>query len=118
MDGVYYRYQDYLESSGSIDITGEYVFGTARTRVRLLEFPVLKTTPCGAWINDGGRRFVRSGTRKCYAHPTLEEALASFIARKARQQSIYLARAKQAEEAILWAKVAKAPAHSLLGMVL
>lgn len=104
-EDVYYRLEDYRESTSYLDVCGEYVITGSRVRVRVREYPVLKRTPAGAWIrhyDDFGndRRFVKTGTRKCFAHPTMEEALVSFEARKKRQYSIYMARAKDAQEAI------------------
>jgi hypothetical protein len=72
--------------------------GSGRLEVVTRKFLVVKTTPCGVWLDIG--RFVRLGTRKQYAHPTLEGATVSFIARKRRQQGIYEARASRAKEAI------------------
>ena len=105
MDGnqeVYYRYVDYSEGTGYTDVCGEFVFTGSVTRVRVKTFKVIKFTLKGAWIRDSGgdERFVLTGTRKCYAHPTIEEALESFKARKNRQKSIYEARANAAQKAI------------------
>ena len=72
--------------------------GSGRLEVVTRKYRVVKTTPRGVWLDIG--RFVLLGTRKQYAHPTLEDATVSFIARKRRQQGIYEARAHRAEAAI------------------
>lgn len=73
--------------------------------VRLYEHRVLKTTPCGAWIDHfGARRFVKSDARKRFACPTKEEAMVSFIARKRRQAAILRGQLDGVEEALRKAK--------------
>ena len=92
MTAVLYRFEDYLCGD-------EY---SVEVKVHLREFEVLRTTPCGAWIEGqyGRKRFVLKDSRKRYAHPTVDEARESFIARKKRQLSIYQARARTAERAL------------------
>ena len=56
--------------------------------LRLLEFRVVKKTPCGFWIYDDWqvrKRFVLSNPRKQFASTTKDEAYKSFKARKKRQ---------------------------------
>lgn len=58
------------------------------------KFPIIKTTEKGHWIIAyyGKDRFVKTGTRKCFAHPTMEEAYKSFKYRKEVQARILKAR--------------------------
>lgn len=96
---VYYRYED-VRYAALIDEWG-VAEGPGRLEVKLREYPVIKKTKKGAWINARyGRRFVLDNVRKTYACPTIAEARKSFIARKTRQAGIYRARLRQAEEAL------------------
>jgi hypothetical protein len=65
---------------------------------------VVRETPKGVWLAVcppfSDKRFVRTDARRRFACPTVEEAKASFIARKNRQASIYQTRRERAEEAI------------------
>lgn len=92
---IWYRYDDVLVSSG-IDVDGDPI-GPGYVAVRLHRMLVRKRTPKGVWI---GLRFVLNSATKRYACPTIDEAKASFIARKTRQARIHHARARHAEEAI------------------
>ncbi len=75
--------------------------GPSGHRVMLREYPVIKDTPCGAWLRvDGQDRWTKRDVIKHFACPAIEEAAESFIARKRRQRSIYLERAARAEQAI------------------
>jgi len=66
----------------------------------LEQFPVLKKTACGCWIQAyHKKKFVLSGARKRFACASLEEAAESFIARKKRQYSIYSYRTDLAKQA-------------------
>ncbi len=87
-------------------------------RVACGVYPVIKYTKCGAWIAMywteyphlptpykptgqyiiDDRKFVNLGATKRFALPTLEEAVESYRARKAKQIRIYSARIKGAEE--------------------
>lgn len=98
----WYRFKDVLYASTEIDITGEPVVGAPGTlKVELLEYEVIKTTPKGVWLNVyGERRFVRTDARKRFACPTVEEAKASFVARKKAQIRIYRSRLRDAELAL------------------
>lgn len=57
-------------------------------------FPIIKETPCGCWISIGyfnssdQKKFVNLKARKKWAHPTPEEAMDGFRARKERQLRI------------------------------
>lgn len=87
--GVRYRYENRLDV------------------VLLEEYPIVKRTPCGAWINVYGKqRFVlekdslNCQTRKRFAYATVEEARVSFFARKRRQLLILRAQLESVEGAI------------------
>ncbi len=95
---TWYRYEDKLYSIG-VDEDGDSL--GSETRVILFRCEVIKRTPCGAWVNGpNGKRFVNLNHTKSFACPTIEEAKASFLARKKRQISIYRNRVKNAERAI------------------
>lgn len=68
--------------------------GRGDVHVRLLQFPVMKWTPCGAWIDTefGRPKFVNLYARKKYACYTIEAAYRSFRRRKEVQRNIYQAR--------------------------
>lgn len=84
---IYYRYWDQLTTNGI------YVYRT--------EYIVEKHTSKGVWINDfGHRRFVLNSARKRFAHPTKEEALESFRARKKRQIKILTRQLERARAAL------------------
>lgn len=105
----FYRYYEMRFSS--FDSDGDVIPGSGRLEVHLMKIPVIKTTPCGAWIGwtEGEKKFVNLNWNKRYALPTIEEARASFIARKKREAQIMAARMRTAEQAIavaqaMWAK--------------
>lgn len=92
---VLYRYRTGSETAEEDD---EYGFSRTRTRVVLLcdEFPILKETPCGYWINAlewsqgqyrTRRRFVLKDSRQSFASAIRQEALRSYIYRKQKQLS-------------------------------
>lgn len=97
---VAYRYEDRLYSV-TLDADREE-FGS-RVDLALLEFPVIKHTPCGFWIDVDffaqEKKFVRTTANKRYACLTLQEAIDSFLARKRRQHRIYAAKVRNIEEA-------------------
>lgn len=69
------------------------------------EFDAVKKTPCGVWLVFRGgwqpkRRFVLLNSRKKYAHPDIDSALQSFIARKNLQLRILSARHDQTAAAL------------------
>lgn len=69
------------------------------------KFRVEKETPKGVWlVGEYGwsRRWVSRTTRKRYAHATLEEAVASFRARKQMQRKILLS---QLDDVARWLKL-------------
>jgi hypothetical protein len=53
------------------------------------QFPVIKETPKGKWIKDlSHKRWVGNDTLRRFAHPTVPEAYAAFLARKKKQRRI------------------------------
>lgn len=69
----YYRYEDSSCSTDSVHVFEH-------------KLPVVRRTPCGAWVDDYGReRFVLNGAGKRYAYPTREAAWESFLIRKRRR---------------------------------
>jgi len=94
MTEYWYRLVDRLEGD-------EY---TTFVTVRACKLAVIKHTPQGVKLiginhGRGNPRLVLHSSRKKWACPTLEEAVASFIARKKRQARIYAARAANADYA-------------------
>lgn len=88
-----YRYEDRMFSEMSVMLV-EYAF------------PILKHTKCGVWIEVfWQKRFVNLNSRKRYACPTKQEALASYHARKRRQVGILRHQLKRAEAALTLQRV-------------
>lgn len=92
----------YLYRFFDVRMCGYDDYAPSRVEVRLDRFPIEKFTPKGFWIREfnGVKRFVLNSGRKRFAYPDLVLAKESFIRRKEVQESIYLARARQAREAI------------------
>jgi len=88
---MWYRYEE-VRYAPPVDASGEYSSGPGTLEVRLNEYPVIKLTPKGVWLDVGfcgsHKRFVLKDARKRWACPTKDEALTSFIARKERQARI------------------------------
>ena len=91
----------------------EVPMGEGTLAVELSSFPVIGTTPCGVWIehptkytwdaNDNmkiGKRFINLRAKKQFACVTIEEAQASFLARKERQALILSSQLKNVKKAI------------------
>ena len=98
-DECFYRYEDVRYSNG-MDMFDNPNPGYS-LRVQLSQYPVIKYTPKGAWINVyGDKKFVLLSAKKRYACPTKEEALECFMYRKKRQLSILNAKVRQVEHAI------------------
>ncbi len=101
----WYRYED-VRYASSLD-EWERPVGEGSSGMHLSEFPVLRETPCGVWLEGagiyGGNRFVLRDARKRYACPTTAEALASFQARKERQKRILSAQLRHVERCLLLA---------------
>jgi hypothetical protein len=104
MPEMFYRYEDV---SYAVLSNAETESWTSQLRVELREYPVLRRTPKGVWIDVGPQcfgyahpRFVLLSARKRFACASIEEARESFRARKRRQASIYEARARRARQAL------------------
>ena len=82
----------------------ERPIGNGRSYVSVHEYPVLRETPKGVWLEGcgfyGSPRFVLRDARKRYACPTEEEAWESFRARKNRQLRILRAQVRHVEEVL------------------
>lgn len=78
--------------------------GRGEAYLHLLEFAVLRHTPCGVWLSSAGEfglpRFVLRSSRKRFACPTKEEAVESFRARKAKEIRILRGKIADAEAAL------------------
>ena len=73
----------------------------------LRQFPVIKETPKGKWINEYGRkRWVGNDTLRRFAHPTVPEAYAAFLARKKKQRRILKSQLRDCEAQINMAETA------------
>lgn len=58
-------------------------FATSDPKLVLMDYPIIKHTKCGFWIDEHGKnKFVRIGAKRQYAHLTKFEALRSLVARK------------------------------------
>lgn len=94
--GVLYRFNVRRYSNGVDEFDASLPGYTLA--VNCDEYPILKRTPKGAWIDDGGRkRFVRLSATKQYACPTVELAAESFRRRKTRQIAILMAQLDEVE---------------------
>jgi len=104
---TYYRYEDPI------------MYFDSYSKIQLLEYEVLKITPCGVWIkyhkNDNyiyaptfkfieGRKFIlersilnKTITKKRFAWPTKKEALDSYKYRKEYQINILFGKLEQAK---------------------
>lgn len=101
-----YRYED-VAYAAPFDDTGRLP-GTVKVELRT--YKIVRRTDKGTWIAGcfkdssgmiviGAKRFVLLTARKRFACPTLDEARASFVARKQKQVRIYKARIERA----IWA---------------
>jgi hypothetical protein len=99
---VWYRVVD-GRYAGSVDECGDPM-GDGGAYVRVDEYPVLRHTPKGVWLEHAGRygqhRFVLRVANKRWACPTKEEAMESFRARKQRQAKILRAQLAHVKEAL------------------
>jgi hypothetical protein len=89
-----YRYVDYRDETDIV--------------VELLNFTVVKETPCGYWINvhtkKRKQKWVAKEGKKRFAYFTKKLALENFIARKKRQIRILQFNLSNAREALLSVK--------------
>lgn len=97
----WYRAND-TQYAGGVDEFGDVIPGDrGPIGIRIDKYEVAKQTPCGVQLDLGyRRRFVRKDSYRRWACPTEDEALASLLARRRRQASIYEARAKQADRVV------------------
>lgn len=93
-----YRYE--ARAYASIDQFGEAVPGPLR--IVRYEWPVVKHTPCGFWIElpFGGKRFVRGGAKRQYAHLTKKLAIESYRKRRECYKAILEARLREVEHSL------------------
>lgn len=98
----FYRYIDI--QLGSLD--GDFAW-PGRVEIMLEEFDMVSETPKGWWImvSDHGaygplKRWVSKTSKKRFAYPTMEQAWASFQARKRMQIRIFETRLRQAQIAV------------------
>lgn len=96
MDTYFYRFEDVVYAASLDEFDNPT--GPGRLEVVRRRYRVVKTTPCGVWLDIG--RFVKTSGRKRYAWPTEAEALVSFQARKQRQLYILRAQASRVERAL------------------
>ena len=89
---VLYRYQE-THYAPPADEMGDPGRGEGSVEVSLHEYPVVRRTPRGCWIDlgYGDERFVLTSARKQFACPTEAAARESFMARKRAQIRIYRA---------------------------
>jgi hypothetical protein len=82
---TWYRYEDVRHA----DVNEYDDIGPTYVKLYLRKYKVSKVTPKGVWLSyffvGGLCRFVLLDARKRFAHRTREDALESFIARKAKQ---------------------------------
>lgn len=72
-----------------------------RVVIEVTEYPIIKTTTCGAWIYAyGKKKFVNLQRKKKFACATVEDAYESFIYRKQRQIEILKKSLENAEMAL------------------
>lgn len=99
MSEMLYRYEMMRYSLG-VDEWDNPIPG-CRVDVSLHDYPIVKRTPKGAWIDIyGRRRFVLLSARKQFACETPEQAARSFVARKQRQLRILQEQTKEVERAL------------------
>ena len=97
--GFLYRYEDVRYSNGVDQFDNPLPRYTLRLILR--EYPIVRATPKGAWINNyGDKKFVNLTANKKFACSTKDGAKESFIARKTRQIKILKAQLHQAESAL------------------
>lgn len=106
---LYYRYRDQCYAP-SLD-EWENPIGESRKVILLEIFRVKSHTPKGVWLQwkigpwtSTEKKFVLHNARKKFAHPTRNEALESFIARKTKQKKILSAQLRTVESFLNLAK--------------
>lgn len=97
--GFVYRFED-VSYSYCVDPDAEIY--SSYLQVEIEAYAIQRKTSCGVWIVNraGGKRFINMQANKRYALLTVEDAIASFKARKLKQISIYRHKILKAETAI------------------
>lgn len=118
----WYRVNDHHRGDGYFDESGDYCPSSGRSvQIVITAYKVLATTPKGVWLSHGwsssDRRWVSSTSCKRFAYPTLEEAWASFQARKQQQARICEAQLTAARKARKLAELPLAEALSALELM-
>lgn len=109
----YYRYES-IRYAAPVD-EFDNPCGTGRIDFLVREYPVIKKTAQGVWIDVyGKKRFVLSNTNKKFAAPTIEAARESFIARKNKQVKILKAQLDMALETLQLVNGAKAESVTIV----
>lgn len=105
--GYLFRFEDHSYAS-RIDPYSDWDDNwTSTTYLELNAYAIKKRTPAGwtlGWFSGCRSKWVGERHRKQFAHPTIEAALESFVARKDKQARIYEARARRAREMIIKAR--------------
>ena len=98
--GAYWRIKEITYSS--VDEYGDVIPRSSRVVLQLRPYEVLKRTDKGARIADyrPKGRWIANAWNKHWACATIDEAVASFRARKHRQISIYKGRISKIEAAL------------------
>lgn len=90
----HYRIVEYFSAGVGLDWDCTCTYSLPRLHLILKQFPELKKTKCGVWINVGyahsnsGKRFILNNSRKKFAYPSMKEAWDAFKFRKKRQVQI------------------------------
>tara|TARA_R110000850_G_scaffold74602_2_gene163258 strand:- start:413 stop:733 length:321 start_codon:yes stop_codon:yes gene_type:complete len=84
--------------------TLEYWQGTAK--INLKEYPILRYTPKGCWINIGYNRekWVSNNARTKFAQPSIREALKHYVRRKMYRNNCILNEMNRNDVTIIVAK--------------
>ena len=102
-----YRYDDHTSSLHMGETTETFprsaLYNENESAVILNKYRIISKTPCGCWIflphdYPGYKRFVMTGTKKCFARPTKEKALDDYMYRKRYQIRMLEGQAKRARE--------------------
>ena len=92
-----YRVHD---TPSGIDDAMDYSY-CSNTETYCYRYKIIRGTPCGVWIQHGqSRKFVLLDASKKFACETVESAIESFKARKARQLRIMEARIRSIKETV------------------
>ena len=79
------------------------------------EFPILKHTKCGVWVDVyGKKKFINTQSRKQYAYATKDEAIVGYIKRTERYIKILQAKLDRARDGLDTAKGTKPQVTLLL----